>query len=240
MKIACIAKAANGGRCRDDKVKNRRCELHQGVEEAPRPNDLLVKFELARDLTDQARELGLRFVERSEQRQVEVENTNRQEAEEGGVDFYKYRDRTGDSGTSVFNGKDGLRVATSQGFLDELMVAGFEIVDIHVLQRPKDQPQGKGFLLMNFKKREEIPQLLELKEEILDFIIQGFLRTWSRVTVFENPPRGDLVRHTVNHLGFASMAKPAYHLKFGDGHWEAIEFRFDEKVTIPTEYSTRA
>lgn len=243
MKIACIAKAANEGRCRDDKVKNRRCEAHQEAEEVLQPNDLLVKYELDKKLTDRARELGIRFVERTWVKQIEIENANKNEAEARGVDFYAYRDKTGDSGTSVFNGREGLKIATSGGLLGELMVAGFEITDIHVLQRPKDQPLGKGFLLVGYQRGRSVENQFQpppdKEEAILDFITEGSNHTWSRITVFENPPRGDLVRHTVNHLGFATMSRPTCRLKFGDGHWEAEELGLGNKILILAEYSSR-
>ncbi|MBI2122332.1 MAG: hypothetical protein HYT98_04390 [Candidatus Sungbacteria bacterium] len=227
MNIACIARDESGGRCRDDKVKNRRCARHEGVDEAPKPNDVLIKFQLNTALFQKAGRLGIRMVDRTDRRQAEIDESHRAESDSLGRDHFVYRDRRGDSGTSVFNGKKGLERVTSAGLFKELETAGFLLQDIHCFQRPwEDKPRGTGFLVVGFKKsKEEILALPPEKEaEIVSFVAECLSKTWRRLTVFENPAKPDgLVRHTVNHLDMPlpEHVHPDYRLALGDGHWEA-------------------
>jgi len=217
MKIACIAQDASGGRCIERAATNGRCAEHQTAPEAPRPTQILVKFELVGAFVNEALAAGIGFFQRTEAQQTAIEAKHAADAERAGRDFQRVRGpgKRGDSGCEVFAGgvKNARAVKlTPPGLSSEELM----LTDVHLMQRPSDT--DKAFLVFVYKKTGE---RFTVSDKVAKFAARVFAANWGKGNCFENIPKPDgSVTFTANFT-LGPNVGPGTNIMLAAGHFVA-------------------
>lgn len=213
---ACSAQREGRARCRNlVETNGALCPTHQGrgAELAPRPDIILVKFNISPNWCQRFEEAG---VLRSSPSEVELEEKHIVGAQKLGRDAYVYRD-IADSGVPIF-GREGVQQISISGLLPELEREGYKVSGVHIRTRTQKK---FDVLVISFELAGESGRLLA--EAIA--LVKEFLRVscWGFVHVWANPPDGKgRIPHTVN-LGHREVDKvPVRLLRFNRGLWAAV------------------
>jgi len=215
---ACAAATEEGARCRNMVVEvvGEMCHLHKGGKVAPRPDIILVKFNLNPKWAEKFERLG---VPRKSSLSFLKENAHARQAEKLGRDPYRYGRPVADSGVPVF-GKQGIQEVSLFDLLKELLDR-YKITDIHLRPRRDEKMDVLVVSLMvSLSPGEEVVLSSSASQELLSFLA---VSCWGYCHVWANPPSDDgRIVHTVHSSHRAPDSKPRVRLRFFDGLW-AVE-----------------
>lgn len=218
MQYACVAATQERARCRNlVEAIGKMCELHQKMRDegkevklAPRPDTILVKFNINPNWTQLFEEAG---IPRRSPSEVGLEEKHIAQAHAIDREAYRYRD-IADSGVPVF-GPQGIADISIADLLPELEKEGYKVTGVHIRTRTQKK---FDVLVISFQPAGENSKLprsaVDLVKEFLKLSCWGFAHVWA------NPPDSQgKIPHTIN-LGHREVDKsPQGSLRFNNGLW---------------------
>lgn len=210
FKMACRAEASVGARCRHMVDGPGLCSQHAEAKLASPPTTVLVKTRVNKRWMACLEEAGVRWQRRDDEA---IKQRHVDEAEKLGRKPDAFR-QTPDSGVPVF-GKEGASSVSVDRLLDELAAGGYRLTDVHMYQRPQDQPNMAN-LTLQFQHRAEAEKVIDLPAPVRDLVGS----TWEFAHVWANPTKPDgSTPHTVNLSHRFPDVEPKFRLVFDGGYW---------------------
>lgn len=216
FKIACQHELENGKRCpkwaeKISKAEFLICEEHfsDRFMAALQPDTILFLFYVGRKGFAQAKEAGVRVVER---KAGVIAESHRRHAELLGVDPNSNDPRVG-SGTSVFDPTGVPDVNTN--CIEEIRKAGYTVQDIHGYAREKG-----GTIVLALSKNKE--RFLPPEETVQKFVMSLLTSAWHLYLYAFPPDKDGLMCHAVEgHMRKAEKGEKAFwKLSFDRGLWK--------------------
>lgn len=221
MKYACVAKTQGRARCRNFvDVPGDMCPFHQKekddgaeVETAPRPDTVLVKFNVNPSWNQKFQEAG---VPRRIPSEWALEEKHIAQAKQVDREPYRFRE-IADSGVPIF-GEGGVTDISILKLFNELQENGYlpQGVHIRVRKEKKFDVLVIPFVLGASENGTLPKKAAELLKEFLRLSCWGFVHVWA------NPPEAGKIVHTINLGHREPEGSPQYNLCFNHGLW-AVE-----------------